>query len=258
MPPTITRLPNNDVISVNEGQSVTIQCLAQGNPKPKVTWTKKGKLPANLKIDETKSTLTLRDMDQSYIDTYSCMAMNGVGNPVTSEFQIQIKCKIVKLSLAFKRIKWLMLSKIVIDKPRVKLVAQENQNKSVMYTAIARKEQIVCMVNAYPKPKITLLHNNSPVQSSGVMINEKNADQHDYVLTYKFEVSSETIGEYTCQAENEISVSRESVGVTTSVSEVTISSDHQVYSDGFVFEWSCLSGSPVTETELQVKFKDTF
>ena len=93
MPPTITRLPNNDVISVNEGQSVTIQCLAQGNPKPKVTWTKKGKLPANLKIDETKSTLTLRDMDQSYIDTYSCMAMNGVGNPVTSEFQIQIKCK---------------------------------------------------------------------------------------------------------------------------------------------------------------------
>ncbi len=33
-------------------------------------------------------------MDETYSDSYSCMAMNGVGNPITSEFQINIKCKL--------------------------------------------------------------------------------------------------------------------------------------------------------------------
>jgi hypothetical protein len=53
----------------------------------------KGKLPANFKIDETESTLTLNDMDLNYSDSYTCMAMNGVGAPVSSEFQIVVKCK---------------------------------------------------------------------------------------------------------------------------------------------------------------------
>lgn len=94
VPPVITRYPKDDIIVVDEGSKVTITCLSEGIPKPKLTWTKKGKLPAHVRINDEKSTLELERVDDTYSDSYSCMAMNGVGDPVSSEFQIYVKCNL--------------------------------------------------------------------------------------------------------------------------------------------------------------------
>lgn len=40
-PPVITRTPNNKIISVKEGDSLSVHCYAQGNPKPKISWPSK-------------------------------------------------------------------------------------------------------------------------------------------------------------------------------------------------------------------------
>jgi hypothetical protein len=91
--PRVTRVPNENVIVLNEGDSLTVQCLAEGNPKPKVSWTKTGEKAVHTTIDDLNSTLKLENVDETHADTYSCTAKNGVGNPVTSEFQIFIRCK---------------------------------------------------------------------------------------------------------------------------------------------------------------------
>ena len=93
MPPTINRLPSEDVITLREGDSLTVQCLAHGNPKPEISWIKKGKRLDNVNFDEAKTTLSLENVDDSYADTYSCVAKNDVGEPATSEFQILVRRK---------------------------------------------------------------------------------------------------------------------------------------------------------------------
>jgi hypothetical protein len=82
------------VISINEGDSLKVQCLTQGNPQPKLTWSKRGQKAGHTTIDETKSELILENVDKSHSDTYSCTANNDIGNPVTSEFQILVKCNL--------------------------------------------------------------------------------------------------------------------------------------------------------------------
>jgi len=86
-------MPNTDVITLNEGDSLTVQCLTQGNPMPVLTWSKKGEKAVHTTIDESRSALSLENVNESHSDSYSCTAKNDVGNPVTSEFVILVKCK---------------------------------------------------------------------------------------------------------------------------------------------------------------------
>ena len=90
IPPTIVREPSESVITLKEGDSVAVQCLAHGHPKPEITWSKKGRaLEVNA---DSRQTLTLENVDDSHADVYSCTAKNSVGS-ATNEFQIQVRCK---------------------------------------------------------------------------------------------------------------------------------------------------------------------
>jgi hypothetical protein len=106
---------SDDVIVLQEGQSITVQCMTQGNPKPKLTWSKKGEKADHTTIDEAKSTLNLQNVDESHSDTYSCTAKNGVGNPVTSEFQILVKCNLKKKKIFFFFF-FILLTDLIVNK----------------------------------------------------------------------------------------------------------------------------------------------
>lgn len=94
VPPKIVRLPATDEIVINEGQSLVIQCLTSGNPKPELTYSRHhGEKGKHVAIDITNSTMELTSVDESYSGRYSCLANNGVGEPASSEFQILIRCK---------------------------------------------------------------------------------------------------------------------------------------------------------------------
>lgn len=72
-------------------------------------------------------------------------------------------------------------------------------------------------------------------------------------MTYNFESSAETYGEYKCVAENEIGTSSATVRVTSSTGEVILKKDNfPIYSDAIVFEWSTMSGSKINEINVEV------
>jgi len=54
----------------------------------------------------------------------------------------------------------------------VKFVEDKKIRDSVLYTEIGNKEVIKCLVDAFPKPEITLLHNNVPVLSDSYLFKE--------------------------------------------------------------------------------------
>ncbi|RNA23788.1 lachesin isoform X1 [Brachionus plicatilis] len=230
VPPTITRIPSSDVISLDEGDSITIQCITHGNPKPSLTWSKTGVKPGHTIIDEVKHTLTLGSVDQTHSDTYRCIAKNEVGNPVTSEFQVLVKFR-----------------------PRVTVGDQVNMHQSVMYSAVDKKEHFKCVVKSYPEPKITLMHNDVPLSESSYSFEQTQTDQHQYTLKYGFSGGEDNFGVYKCVAENELGSSEAEVRVTGSTSDVSLTGDKlPIYSDAAVFEWSVYSGSPIQELNVQV------
>ena len=80
-PPEITIIsPNTTVI---EGDSVTLNCVAAGHPKAKITWTKDDKV-VNFPFNQT---------DRGDAGAYRCTADNGVGNSATADVFVTVQCE---------------------------------------------------------------------------------------------------------------------------------------------------------------------
>ena len=78
----MTHISNDQI--VNEGDEVTLNCIADGNPEPRITWTRVS--------DKSVITfpLTTKEQDEGY---YRCTADNGIGRPVTSDVLIVVGSK---------------------------------------------------------------------------------------------------------------------------------------------------------------------
>jgi hypothetical protein len=80
-----------------------------------------------------------------------------------------------------------------------------------------------------------------------------------YTLTYTFTTSKESIGDYLCIAESEMGISKDMISLSLSTSEISILNENsQVYSDAYVFEWSCISGSPLHQLWIEVSIFKLF
>ena len=82
-PPSITDTSGN--ITVNDTDSVTLTCTADGFPAPNITWTR---LSDNSAVPETFN--ITGKQDEGY---YRCTADNGIGNPATGNVFITVKSK---------------------------------------------------------------------------------------------------------------------------------------------------------------------
>ena len=81
-PPSISISGN---ITVNNGDSVTLNCTADGFPAPNITWTR---LPGNSSVPETFNITGKQDEGN-----YRCTANNGIGNPATGDIFITVESK---------------------------------------------------------------------------------------------------------------------------------------------------------------------
>ena len=71
--------------SVREGENVTLKCLAEGKPKPTITWTRLS--------DNRIATMPLIHISRHDQKAYRCTANNDVGIPATREVSIDVQCK---------------------------------------------------------------------------------------------------------------------------------------------------------------------
>ena len=70
---------------MNSGEVVSLFCMAEGNPAPKITWTK---VADNSQVNFP---LTIRGSQDEGM--YRCTAENGVGSPVTKFVNMTVHCK---------------------------------------------------------------------------------------------------------------------------------------------------------------------
>ena len=72
-------------LTVTEGQDVTLECHATGNPAPIITWTR---LSDNSVFNGTLANISRQDKEG-----YRCTANNGVGSPAIKDVFITVQCE---------------------------------------------------------------------------------------------------------------------------------------------------------------------
>uniref|UniRef100_A0A8D0EDJ4 Immunoglobulin superfamily member 9B n=1 Tax=Salvator merianae TaxID=96440 RepID=A0A8D0EDJ4_SALMN len=81
-PPTFTETPPQ-YVEAKEGSSITLTCMAFGNPKPTVTWLKEGDLlGANNKYQVSDGSLTVVSISRDDRGAYTCRAYSIQGEAV--------------------------------------------------------------------------------------------------------------------------------------------------------------------------------
>ena len=63
-------------VKVTEGQSVVIPCDVTGNPRPRISWTRDGKIVQN---STQNGALTIYSADEQMTGIYTCVAENKAG-----------------------------------------------------------------------------------------------------------------------------------------------------------------------------------
>ena len=90
--PTVLQPPVETI--VNESQTAILKCIADGNPKPTVTWSKLNSvLPVGRHVVEPSGTMTLNDVRPEDAGIYSCSADSLLGSANASA-KIVVQCKL--------------------------------------------------------------------------------------------------------------------------------------------------------------------
>ena len=84
----------------NESQTAILKCTADGNPPPKVTWSKlNSSLPAGRHVVEPSGALIVKDVRPGDDGVYSCRAENLLGS-VNATAKLTVQCKLISLFLS--------------------------------------------------------------------------------------------------------------------------------------------------------------
>ena len=92
-PPVLIEIPLKK--TVNEGKTAVLKCKADGNPAPRVTWSKKNSsLPIGRHVVEPSSALIIRKVTKEDAGIYTCSAQNLFGS-VNASVQLNVQCKYI-------------------------------------------------------------------------------------------------------------------------------------------------------------------
>ena len=83
--PTIVAITSNQ--TVNESDVVNLNCTADGNPSPNITWIKV--------FDNSSVSFPLIVTSKKDEGIYRCISDNGVGNPILKETAIVVQGKLL-------------------------------------------------------------------------------------------------------------------------------------------------------------------
>jgi len=219
--PVITTTPEKELVAV-VGSSVTLNCRVEsGSPQPTVEWKREGEEKA---LESHGGVLTISKVTRHMGGVYTCLADNGFSpEPVT---------KAVKLEVHYA-------PHISVEHPRLE-------------TGYGETQELVCMVHAHPKAKVTWLKGGEPIDTNLPDIVE-NSVKHRYSLTL-LSVSSDKLGEYQCKAENDVGEALKTITVAGHASPaVVLSPTNSDQSKEYTLQWSASSLSAIQMFRVEVQ-----
>ncbi|XP_045113915.1 protein amalgam-like isoform X1 [Portunus trituberculatus] len=225
---------------VAKGNSVTLECKANGNPEPNIRWShQEGRLPSGYHTSQGPR-LTLENVDRRAEGTYLCTADNGIGEPASAAMSITVEYP----------------PEVVAEKTIVRTGEDDNV-------------ELVCIVHGRPAPEVVWTRDGQSLPDS-IMDTKlhqprthtahdahmtQNHVAHRHILSIK-PVTEKDFGSYVCIAENDHGKESAVIQMTgLPKPPVITSSPNGGESDSYTFTMETESYYPITE--FIIKYRKT-
>ena len=83
---------SGDVVVVEGDPRITLECIADGEPKPNIAWTKVYTNGSDSGVLGTKNQFDLAT-NRNSSGTYRCTAYNGIGTAPNRTVKVEVNCK---------------------------------------------------------------------------------------------------------------------------------------------------------------------
>ncbi|XP_073987236.1 protein amalgam isoform X2 [Rhodnius prolixus] len=219
VPPRIHQTTSGNPIEVKKGSMVTLECRADGNPVPTITWTRKNNLlPSGDKTVEGP-TITISRANRHDAGIYQCSASNNVGQPAVREIQLN-----------------------VLFPPEIEV------EKSWVHTGEGNEAQLVCIVFAEPPAEVVWFKDTLRLGSTERRITEVRGSRNTLIIR---KVQASDFGNYSCLADNNIGKTRQYLELSGRPNPAKFRSHPMGRSrDSYNISWAVDSYTPIEEFTL--------
>jgi len=221
VPPMIQALVPQ--IQKEEGESLEMSCVAQGEPAPNISWNfQGGNLPLSAVVNGTN--LRLQNIKRKDAGLYYCTANNGAGEPATDSIHLQVQ-----------------YAPVVSSTPEV--VKREGSTTA----------DLSCTVLAEPQAEVVWYRDNLLLTEYATTTNSTHSTIHIP------QVQENDLGNYSCYAENIMGRASSIVSLSGRPGRVKIlSSMAEVGVRQFNLSWTVDTFAPVTHTNIRIRKSDLY
>ena len=164
------------MLEVKKGDTAHLECLASGEPRPSLTWTRLGKRLPDGRHNLTGQSLVFTEVTREHAGLYQCTAANGHGTSASRIVEVE-----------------------VVYPPEI----QVTEVFVSTYTG-QDKVELVCNVHAQPAPLVVWTRDGEMISQGGegrLRINTIGRRRHSLVIS---KVQQSDFGLYTCSAANSL------------------------------------------------------
>lgn len=211
-------------LTLSKGDNYTLRCSAQGQPNPRVSWSRRSGLSIPGSQSGSGLSLQLLSVDRQSEGEYVCTATNGVGQPAMAAIDVN-----------------------VLYSPEVSLHQQYQHSAADKGITI----KIDCVAHGNPSPQVTWYRDSVKLfETDRVLMTIKGS-----TWTIKLrEVTASMFANYTCSASNNLGSLSQSTHVSGKPSKLRFTSpslNHNLAH--YNLTWSTESFSPITAYKLRFK-----
>jgi len=229
IPASVQPQPSSGQYTVREGTTMTLECLATGNPEPIITWKKESSVLPNGDKFMNGPAVQIDSVHREHDGIYVCMADNGVGNQATAN-----------------------ISLTVLHAPYIKMQKKLHTGKNKV------KMELSCLVQAEPRPEVRWYKDTMLLDPSHHRQMETMGDRHTLIL-HNLQITD--FGNYSCVADNGLGRDRASLLLSGKPEHVEITSnEHSRKNDQYTLTWQTVSLLRVDEYRIlyrPVQVQDT-
>ncbi|XP_071513518.1 protein amalgam-like isoform X3 [Panulirus ornatus] len=223
--PATIKSKSKEVQRVVQGASVTLECLAEGNPPAAITWSRhQGHIQSGVQSVEDMS-ITLENVDRHVEGTYICTASNGIGDPVSASMKIEVEYP-----------------------PEV------TTEQAILHTSEGDEAKLMCIVHGRPTPHVTWTKDGQQINPDHHITEHDSLHRHTLTI---HKVREEDFGDYICTAENSLGQKEYTLTLTglPKTPKMT-SSPAGGERTSYTLTWETESYTPIVQYRLQYrKFK---